>query len=192
MSTAGCHCRRITDDGVESIHPVSALPEISAKFAAIARGELFVAEDVPLLRKDGGLRQVDISGSAVVINGRLCNVGVFHDITGRKLAEQASRASELRLKEAQRIAKVGNWELDLPNGRLLWSDEVFHIFGVDQNLFAPSYEAFLNAIHPDDRDAVDKATTIRWLCIRLMKLLTVCFCPMVASNGSMSAADVLR
>ena len=143
--------------GVESIHPVSALPEISAKFAAIARGELFVAEDVPLLRKDGGLRQVDISGSAVVINGRLCNVGVFHDITGRKLAEQASRASELRLKEAQRIAKVGNWELDLPNGRLLWSDEVFHIFGVDQNLFAPSYEAFLNAIHPDDRDAVDKA-----------------------------------
>ena len=82
---------------------------------------------------------------------------VAHDITERKQMEEALRASELRLNEAQRIAKVGSWELDLVSGKLLWSDEVFHIFEIDQTLFATSYEAFLNMVHPQDRDAVNQA-----------------------------------
>ena len=66
-------------------------------------------------------------------------------------------AQQHRLNEAQRLAKVGSWELDLVKNELAWSDEIFRMFEVDQTQFTASYEAFLNAIHPDDRDAVNQA-----------------------------------
>src|SRR5271169_260935 len=73
--------------------------------------------------------------------------------------EQVLRQSEARLNQAQRSAHVGNWELDLVNNKLHWSDEIYRIFEIDQATFGASYEAFLNAIHPDDRDSVNKAYT---------------------------------
>ena len=63
------------------------------------------------------------------------------------------------LDEAQSISHVGNWTLDLISGKLFWSNEAFKIFEIDPNQFGASYEAFLNAIHPDDRDAVNQAYT---------------------------------
>jgi len=86
-------------------------------------------------------------------------LGVSIDITARKVMEGALVASEQRLKEAQRIAQVGSWELDLVNNRLIWSDEIFRLFEIDQAQFSATYEAFLNAIHPDDRDRVNQAYT---------------------------------
>ena len=65
--------------------------------------------------------------------------------------------SAMRLNEAQRLAKVGSWELDLESGELIWSDEIFNIFEIDKHKFSASYDAFLNAIHPDDRDEVNQA-----------------------------------
>ena len=79
------------------------------------------------------------------------------DIVERKRGEEAARASEARLREAQRIAHIGDWHLDLTTNMLTWSDEIFQIFEVDRGRFGASYEAFLAAIHPDDRDAVDAA-----------------------------------
>ncbi len=64
-----------------------------------------------------------------------------------------------QLNEAQQLAKVGSWELDLVSRNLHWSDEIFRIFEIDKSRFAASYEAFLNAIHPDDRDLVNGAYT---------------------------------
>jgi PAS domain S-box-containing protein len=89
-------------------------------------------------------------------------LGVFaaaRDITERKLAEEKLRRSEHGLAEAQRIAHLGNWELDLVHNVLLWSDEIYRIFEIDPDKFGASYEAFLNGIHPDDRDMVNKAYT---------------------------------
>lgn len=74
--------------------------------------------------------------------------------------EQAIRSlhiSETRLIEAQQIAQVGNWEYNLIDNTLYWSEQIYRIFELDSNVFRPSYEAFLNIIHPDDKDAVDRA-----------------------------------
>ncbi|AGX88683.1 PAS/PAC domain protein [Candidatus Symbiobacter mobilis CR] len=86
-------------------------------------------------------------------------LGVFEDITERQQAEAAIRHSEQRLNQAQRMAQVGNWELDVQTNILTWSDEIFRIFEIDKARFGASYEAFLNIIHPDDRDRVHAAYT---------------------------------
>lgn len=85
--------------------------------------------------------------------------GVILDITERKQTEQNLRHSEARLLETQRLAQLGGWELDIINNQLYWTDETFRLFEIDKNKFGASYEAFLNAIHPDDRDMVNQCYT---------------------------------
>lgn len=77
----------------------------------------------------------------------------------RKLAEQALRASETRLNETQRLAHLGSWELDLVNNDLKWSDEIYRIFELEPTQFGALYQAFLDTVHPDDRELVNRAYT---------------------------------
>ena len=71
--------------------------------------------------------------------------------------ERKLRESEARLARAQEIAHLGSWELDFASGTLIWSDEVYRIFGLRPREFGATYEAFLEHVHPSDRRAVDKA-----------------------------------
>lgn len=83
--------------------------------------------------------------------------GIMMDITARKRAEEALRASEARLLEAQSAAKVGSWETDLSTLKVIWSAQTYEIFDLDRNTFQASHTAFLDFVHPDDRAKVDAA-----------------------------------
>jgi len=61
-----------------------------------------------------------------------------------------------RLSEAQQVAHIGSWEWNVTNNTLWWSDELYRIYGIDRK-GAPTYEAFLEHVHPDDRARIDTA-----------------------------------
>ena len=83
-------------------------------------------------------------------------IGTNVDVTESKRAAEALRESEANLNRAQEIAQIGSWHLDIARNRLTWSDEVFRIFGVPIGT-ALTYEAFLDRVHPADREAVHNA-----------------------------------
>ena len=60
------------------------------------------------------------------------------------------------LSQSQRIATLGNWSLDQENNDLVWSKEIYRIFGINPDEFDPTYEGFLSTIHPDDLDYVNE------------------------------------
>ena len=70
----------------------------------------------------------------------------------RQQAVSALRASGMNLTRAQRIAHLGSWEHTLATGVLQWSEETYRIFGMTDSSFGATYEAFLAAVHPADRD----------------------------------------
>ncbi|MEW6493718.1 MAG: PAS domain S-box protein [Cyanobacteriota bacterium] len=78
-------------------------------------------------------------------------VGYLVDITERKRAEEKLRESEAALAQAQRVAHVGNWELDVATKKITWSDELFHLFGFDPAQPEPAYAEHFQYIYPDDR-----------------------------------------
>ncbi|MBG9388498.1 PAS domain-containing protein [Caenimonas aquaedulcis] len=136
----------------------------------------YALEDLPLsraLRGESGRQLALFVRNALVPEGRmlLCSwqpvttpegirggLVVFTDVTHleRLQSEQAAQLRELRetqgkLIEAQRIGRVGNWELDLATGRLGWSDEVYVLVGREPGEFEPSIQGFEGLVHPQDR-----------------------------------------
>lgn len=81
----------------------------------------------------------------------------FEDVTERVLLKKESLKEEKRHKEAEQLALLGHWELDIKTNSLYWSDEIYRMFEVESLEFGSNYDAFLSKIHPDDRELVDKA-----------------------------------
>lgn len=65
--------------------------------------------------------------------------------------------SNKTLNEIQHIAKLGSWELDAKTNKLTWSDEIYNILNTEPQSFEPTYEIFLNYVHTDDKERLDKA-----------------------------------
>jgi PAS domain S-box-containing protein len=90
-------------------------------------------------------------------DGKEFIIGSIRDITKLKEFELKIQKSEAGLREAQRIAKVGSWEMDFSSSKITWSEEAYSIFEVEKDKFAASYDAFLALIHPEDVIRVDYA-----------------------------------
>ncbi|MGE5179457.1 MAG: MASE1 domain-containing protein [Bacteroidota bacterium] len=72
----------------------------------------------------------------------------------RAEAQEALERSEARLREAQRVARVGSWEWDVEKDALWWSDALYEIYGFDRGTFPGTFESFVARVHPEDRPLV--------------------------------------
>ena len=87
----------------------------------------------------------------------VANESLLAEIEERKATVRALRKVRDSLAEAQRIAHLGNWDWDIVNDKLYWSDEIYRIFGLNPQEFGATYEAFMRSVHPDNREHVQQA-----------------------------------
>ncbi|MEG3924993.1 MULTISPECIES: PAS domain S-box protein [unclassified Microcoleus] len=135
---------------ISRVHPEDLETYIASVCEAVENLSLWHYEG-RLVKPDGEIRwwQGD-SMPTRSKNGEIVFCGVLFDITDRKVAETAIRDSQRQLKEAQRLAHVGNWELDAPTGTITWSEELFRIFGLEPAESAPNLAQQIALIHPED------------------------------------------
>lgn len=73
------------------------------------------------------------------------------DVTERKRAQEKIRAHETQLADAQRVANFGSYEWSPATNSVVWTDELFRIFGLEPNQLEPTFEGYLQRVHPEDR-----------------------------------------
>lgn len=149
---------------VPDLHPLEDLELVMEAFQLMMRKESSVAHNLRVKRKDGSVFFADIFAVPIKLDDQECICGIFNDISERKAAEEIITQSqkkiqenEMILRQAQKIARMGYWQLDLRTNHLHWSDEIFEIFGRKPQEFTATLEGFMNFVHPDDRNLVNEA-----------------------------------
>jgi len=107
-------------------------------------------------RKDGTLFPVEVITTILGYGGKTYGIGYVIDISERLEKERRLAKKGAMLRESQRIANVGSWELDLRTNNLFWTDQVYRILGIKRDV-KPDFDLFVQTIHPQDRENVVNA-----------------------------------
>jgi PAS domain S-box-containing protein len=86
----------------------------------------------------------------------LANEELQTEIGERKSAEEKLQRSKAFLSEGQRISHTGSWSWNVSSGKVTWSGEHFRIFGFDPEKTEPSFQLFLETVHPEDRSFIER------------------------------------
>jgi PAS domain S-box-containing protein len=144
-----------------AVHPVD-LPQHAENWCiSVATGRLFEGEARFRRAADGDYRWFLVRG--VPLRGQRGNIvnwyGTLTDIEDRKRAEEALQSSEAYLVEAQSLTHTGSCAIDgTSRETVYWSGEMFRLFDFDPQQGLPTFDQWLQRIHPEDRDRVKLAS----------------------------------
>ncbi|MBI4659466.1 MAG: PAS domain S-box protein [Verrucomicrobia bacterium] len=113
--------------------------------------------ELTVVRSDQGLASIEAVPRAVCRDGKIIGLHLtMRDVTPHKRTEEALSRRAANFVLAQQIAQVGSWELDLPTGKIEWSDETFRLLGYKPGEITPTRDTVSELIHPAHRDTLKK------------------------------------
>lgn len=150
-----------TDQEIAGMQPLdffasSEQPRIAAAIKRCFQEGSATVEAI-LLVKNGGQIPFLYNAIAVDIQGRKLIVGTGLNMSEVTEAQKALRDSEERLRLSQWYANIGMWDWNIQTGELFWSERIPQLFGYEPGTLETTYDNFLAAVHPDDRDALQQA-----------------------------------
>ncbi len=156
MSVADYMARSSTLQGLA--HPDDR-EAVNAAFRALRKGENFELE-YRIIIPSGETRFIREIGRPIKnAHGKVVQeIGTCQDITKGKRIEFALRENEQRLKNAQRMARLGSWEIDRAGDRKNWSEETFRVLGIPESERRNSATHYGVSVHPDDLDRIRRET----------------------------------
>ena len=119
---------------------------------AIATGTPWDTE-LRIVTAKGNVKWVHAKGEAELVNGKGVRLfGTFQDIDSRKRMELQNKVVNDRLAIATKAALIGIWDFDIVNNNLVWSDEMYPLYGIDKDDFRGVYDAWEATVHPEDKE----------------------------------------
>lgn len=139
-------------DGIQMAREIKALDADTAIIAVTAHNNPgYFQNAVAIGIRHYVLKPIISDNLYAVINNTIEELNLKRQIRAQ---ERHIRMREQQLARAQRITHLGCWEWDVVNGTTSWSDELYRILGLEPASVPPSYNGFLERVHPEDRDAV--------------------------------------
>ena len=118
--------------------------------------------EVDAMHKSGNVFPIELAVNDVMMDGQRSFTAIVKDLTFEKEREEQLKRSEVNLSDAQRIARLGSWDLDIVNDRLYWSEQMFELWGLEYSEKPVNYSTFIDGVHPDDRARVQAAIDAAW------------------------------
>ncbi|MFN2517564.1 MAG: PAS domain S-box protein [Jatrophihabitantaceae bacterium] len=143
----------------DTTHPDDLPADLAASRELLAGNVLQTAVDKRFLTPSGGTVWVTKSSSLLRHDDGAPRhfIAQVQDITARKNYELALAEERSRLREAELIARMGSWDLDVDTGEIRWSDALFALRGLDHDTFEGNLAGATRWVHPDDRERVRTA-----------------------------------
>ncbi len=113
--------------------------------------------EAQLLTKDGTKIPYYFTGIRAMVDGEPYLAGVGIDMTAQKKAQAAIQQSQERLSRAQQTAHLGSWEWDFTTNKTTWSDENYRLSGYEPGDIEPTFEAFMDMVHPEDQPIIEES-----------------------------------
>jgi len=117
------------------------IPKFTTMFSKACIGEIPAPFRIKWKTNTGEQRIVDVHVGILLKGKKINGIQIIaRDVTDLKKAEEALKVSEERLKDAQKLGQIGNWEFDVDSQKIIWSDETYRLYERDKDLGPPSVE----------------------------------------------------
>jgi two-component system, cell cycle sensor histidine kinase and response regulator CckA len=110
-------------------------------------------------KADGSVKDVEVVSGPITLMGKSLLYSIIHDVTERKQFQEALLESNKRMHVIMNATNAGIWEVVVGVNDVYWSDEIWHLYGIEPDSCTPSIQNWLNTVITEDRPMIEQAIT---------------------------------